>query len=57
MLVPIYMEYTDGKIIRIGAVHVTGSDTLDQTVNLPKLPAAVKQVSINYYYDVLSTEN
>jgi hypothetical protein len=26
-------------------------------VPLPKLPEAVKRVSINYYYDVLSTEN
>jgi hypothetical protein len=57
MLVPIYLEFTDGKIIRIGAVQVTGSNTLDQTANLPKLPGQVKRVSINYYYDVLSTEN
>jgi aminopeptidase N len=57
MLVPIYLELTDGRLIRIGAIHVTGSTTLDQTVSLPKLPAPVKRVTISYMYDVLSTEN
>ena len=57
MLVPIYIEFTDGKITRIGAVQVTGSSTLEQTVNLPKLPGPVKRVSINHFYDVLSTED
>jgi aminopeptidase N len=57
MLVPIYLELTDGRLIRIGTIHVTGSTTLDQTVSLPKLPAPVKRVTISYMYDVLSTEN
>jgi hypothetical protein len=57
MLVPIYLEFGDGKVIRLGSVRITGSTSQDQTANLPKLPGTVKQVSINYYYDVLSTEN
>jgi aminopeptidase N len=57
MLVPIYLEFADGKVIRVGAVHITGSDTLEQTANIPKLPGHVKRVSINHFYDVLSTEN
>jgi hypothetical protein len=57
MPVPIYLELTDGKIIRLGSVTITGCKTIDQTVQLPKLPAPVKRVVINYYYDVLSTEN
>jgi hypothetical protein len=57
MLVPLYLELTDGKIIRLGSINITGNKTIDQTVNLGKLPAPVKRVSINYYYDVLSTEN
>jgi hypothetical protein len=36
---------------------MVGSNTVEKTVPLPKLPEAVKRVSINYYYDVLSTEN
>jgi hypothetical protein len=57
MMVPLYLEYVDGKVFRLGSVNVVGSNTVEKTVPLPKLPAAVKRVSINYYYDVLSTEN
>jgi aminopeptidase N len=57
MLVPIYLEFADGKILRIGSVHITGPSTKEQTASLPKLPNKVKRVLINYNYDVLSTEN
>jgi len=54
--VPIYLELADGKVVRLGSVVIHGSKTIEQTVPLPKLPAAIKKVSINYYYDVLCTE-
>jgi hypothetical protein len=57
MPVPLYLELEGGKVMRLGSVNVTGNKTIDQTLQLPKLPAKVKRVSINYYYDVLSTEN
>jgi aminopeptidase N len=57
MLVPIYLEFADGKVLRIGAVHITGLDTLEQTVRIPNMPGQIEGVSINYYYDVLSTGN
>jgi len=57
MLVPIYLEFTDGKTLRIGSIRITGSSTKEQTANLPKFPGKVKRVLINYNYDVLSTEN
>jgi aminopeptidase N len=57
MLVPVYVEMADGKIIRLGSFRITGTGTIEQTVQLPKLQAPVKRVSINYYYDVLATEN
>jgi aminopeptidase N len=57
MMVPIYLELADGKTARLGEVAITGGNPVEQTVNLPKLPAAVKRVSINYFYDVLCTEN
>ena len=57
MLVPIYVEFTDGKTLRIGSIRITGSSTKEQTANLPKFPGKVKRVLINYNYDVLSTEN
>jgi len=55
--VPLYLELTDGKILRLGAVRITGASTVDQTVQLPKLPAPVKRAAINYYYDLLCTDN
>jgi hypothetical protein len=54
--VPIYLELDDGKVMRLGSVTIHGSRTVEQTVPLPKLPAAIKKVSINYYYDVLCTD-
>ncbi len=57
MPVPLCLELTDGTILRLGSIKITGSKTVDQTVPLPKLPGTVKRVSINYFYDVLSLEN
>ncbi len=57
MLVPIYLELADGKMIRLGSANITGDTTVEKTVQLPKLPAAVKRVLINYNYDVLCTDN
>jgi aminopeptidase N len=57
MLVPVYLELTDGHVLRVGSINIHGEHTVDQTVQLPKLPAAIKKVSINHYYDVLCTEN
>jgi len=56
-LVPLYLELTDGRVIKLGAVAIRGPITVDQTVQLPKLPAPVKRVLINYNYDVLCTDN
>jgi hypothetical protein len=55
MLVPVYLELTDGKIVRVGAVPVIGPATLEKTMQLPKLSAPVKRALINHFYDVLST--
>jgi hypothetical protein len=57
MLVPIYIEFVDGKTAHLGSFVVNGDTTVDKTIQLPKLPAAVKKVSINNYYDVLCTDN
>jgi len=55
--VPLYVELTDGKVMRLGQIAIHGPTTVEQTVQLPKLPAAIKRVMINYYYDVLCTDN
>jgi aminopeptidase N len=57
MPVPLYLEYTDGKITRLGEINITGNKTIEQTMQLPNMPGTVKKVSINRYYDVLCVEN
>ncbi len=57
MLVPIYLELADGRVIRMGAIALHGSMTAEHDVPLGKLPVAIKRASINYYYDVLAIEN
>jgi aminopeptidase N len=57
MAVPIYLELADGKVIRMGTVNMVGPNTTETTVNLPRTASPVKRASINYYYDVLSTDN
>lgn len=56
-IVPVYVEFSNGKVMQLGSMRIDGSTTLDRTIQLPKLPAPVRKVSINYYYDVLSVEN
>ncbi len=57
MLVPIYLELSDGRVMRLGSASLFGEKPIDQTLQLPKLPAPIKRVLINYYYDVLCLEN
>jgi hypothetical protein len=57
MLVPIYLELADGRVVRLGSAAILGPMTASQTVQLPKLPTPAKRAFINYYYDVLATEN
>jgi aminopeptidase N len=57
MPVPLYLELADGRVMRLGLVNMEGDKTFEHSFNLPKLPAAVKRATINYYYDVLSVED
>jgi peptidase M1-like protein len=57
MMVPIYLNLVDGHTIRLGEVAIHGEHTIDQTIQLPQLSAAIKSVSINNNYDVLCAEN
>lgn len=55
--VPIYLEFEDGKVQRLGSATIVGNSSIDKTLALPKFPSPVKKASINYYYDVLSLDN
>ena len=56
-LVPLYVELTDGRVFPIGKITVAGNSSVDQTAHLAKPPAPIKRALINYFYDVLCTEN
>jgi hypothetical protein len=57
MIVPIYLELTDGRNIRLGIVMMQGSSTTETTVPLGKPPAPIKRAVIDYMHDVLAVEN
>jgi hypothetical protein len=54
MLVPLYVELTDGRVVRLGSATMIGNKTIEQQVPLGNIP--VKRALLNYYYDVLSLE-
>jgi hypothetical protein len=49
MLAPIYVEFEDGRVVRLGAATLRGNTTVQQKVNLGQLP--VRRAHLNYYYD------
>jgi hypothetical protein len=57
MMVPIYLDLEDGTSFSIGAINISGNQTIDQTVKLPKFQSRVKRVVINKNYDVLAIDN
>ena len=57
MPVPIYLDFGNDKVIKLGAVRVVGNNTTSLTVPLTGLSEPPKRVLINYNADVLSTEN
>ncbi len=55
MIVPIYLDFDGGKVMRLGSVSVQGSSTTNEfKVKLDQKP---KRVLINYHHDVLATES
>ena len=57
MIVPIYIELSDGRILRLGTVNMAGNSTTERKVPLEKPPVPIKRVMIDYLQDVLAVEN
>ncbi len=55
MLVPLYVELTDGRVLRLGSATMIGNKTVEQQVPVGQLP--VKRALINHYHDVLALED
>ena len=54
MLVPIYIELGDKRVVTLGSATMKGSATVDQTINLGKLKSQPTRIVVNYNYDLLS---
>jgi hypothetical protein len=53
MLVPLYVETTDGRIIRLGGARLTGNHSIEQDFPLKGLQGTPKRLVAAYYDDVL----
>jgi peptidase M1-like protein len=54
MLVPIYLETPDGRLVSLGRARMLGNTTLEQKVPLKGWKEKPKRAVINYYNDVLA---
>ncbi|MGB9199415.1 MAG: M1 family aminopeptidase [Terriglobales bacterium] len=54
MLVPIYLELPDGRMVNLGRARLFGNTTASQKVPLSGLKEPPKRAVLNYNYDVLA---
>jgi hypothetical protein len=57
MLVPIYLELDDARVVLLGRARLTGNNSIAQKVPLKGLKTRPRRVLINYYDDVLASPN
>jgi hypothetical protein len=55
MLVPIYLELADGRIVNLGRARVFGNKAVEEKLPLKGLKDAPKRAFLNYYDDVLAS--
>src|SRR5690348_5748559 len=53
MLVPVYLDLGDGKVIRLGSARMKGTQTVEQHLPLKGLQQKPKRAVVAYYDDVL----
>ncbi len=57
MLVPLYLEMSDGNMFFLGRARMKGTNTVEQHLTLKGLKTKPKRAVANYYDDVLATPN
>jgi Peptidase family M1 domain len=57
MLVPIYLELADGRMVNLGRARVSGNSSVEQKVPLKGLKDTPKRAMLSYYDDVLAVPN
>jgi Peptidase family M1 domain len=55
MLVPIYLELADGKMLFLGRARLSGNASVEQKVPLKGLKEKPRRALVNYYDDVLAS--
>jgi len=55
MIVPIYLELTDGRTINLGRARLTGSSSVEQKIPIKGLNDVPKRALLNYNDDVLAS--
>jgi hypothetical protein len=56
MLVPIYLELSDGQIVRLGSAKLIGASSFEQEIPLTGIKAKPHRAMINYLDDVLCSQ-
>jgi aminopeptidase N len=57
MLIPIYIELEEGKVALLGRGRLTGNNSFEQKIPLKGLKTKPRRAMINYYDDVLASQN
>jgi hypothetical protein len=55
MLVPIYLELADGRMVNLGRTRLMGNSSVEEKVPLKGLKDPPKRAALNYNYDVLAS--
>jgi hypothetical protein len=55
MIVPIYLELSDGRTVNLGRANLAGNSSIEQKVPLRGVKTAPKRALVNYNYDVLAS--
>ncbi|HXY52760.1 MAG TPA: M1 family aminopeptidase [Terriglobales bacterium] len=55
MIVPIYLELADGRIINVGRARLSGNSSIEQKIPIKGLKEAPRRAIVNYNYDVLAS--
>ena len=57
MLVPIYLELSDGRIVNLGQIILLGNTSADAKVPVKGIKDTPRRAMLNYYDDVLASPN
>jgi len=57
MLVPVYLELEEGKVVFLGRVRLNGNSSFERKITLKDLKNKPRRALINYYDDVLASPN